>query len=345
MPKTINLSDALEEYERYRISNHIAKATITNNRTTLKRFLSVTGNVWVHAIDDRHVTRFFEELTKTKQPQSQRNDHVALAGFFAWCKHKRYLSEDVDPLWGRRKPPRNQKERQRIHVSKFPALLDAAEARTKRDRAGVAMLLYTLARDQEIANLRVRDVNLDTGEILMRIYKTGQEDRMPISAELDRELRSWLTHYSEQVGGLEPHYYLIPSRDTQGVPGEGGVYKAVREVRLCPERKMSSMGRIASPALEAIGFATRDEWGKPMGEGAHTIRRSGARALFDSLVAEGYDGAMRVVQSMLHHKNMATTELYIGINADRRTRDDIIRGQVMYRALLGENVTSIRTAR
>lgn len=342
MPKTIQLSDALDEYERFRVSNHIAKATLRNNRTTLKRFLASTGNIWVHAIDDRHVERFFTELTKTKQPQSQRNDHVALQGFFKWCKHRRYLSDDVDPMWGRRKPPHNKKERNRIHVSRFPALLDAAEGRCERDRAGIAMLLYTLARDQEIASVQIRDVALDSGEIHMRIFKTGEEDLMPICAELDVELRRWLRYYTEQVGPLQPHYYLIPSRDTRGVRGEDGVYHSVTQVRLCPERKVATMGRLATPALEGIGFPTRDENGKPLGEGAHTVRRSGARALFDDLVTEGYDHALRVVQSMLHHASMATTEGYIGVTADRKSRDDLLRGRTMYRGV--GNVVQLRRA-
>src|SRR4051794_27638719 len=109
MPSTVQLSDAIDEYVRHRISNHIAKSTVNNNKTTLRKFLTVTGNIWVHSIDDRHVDRFFSELTKTKQAQSQRNDHVALQGFFGWCKKRRYIREDVDPMWGRRKPARNRR--------------------------------------------------------------------------------------------------------------------------------------------------------------------------------------------------------------------------------------------
>jgi len=344
MPRTIQLSEAIDEYERHRISNHIAKSTLANQRTTLKKFLAVTGNVWIHALDDRHVDRFFTELAKTKQAQSQRNDHTVLQGFFEWARYRKYLSDDVDPMRLRRKPPRMEKERNRIHVSKFGALLDAAEARCERDRAGVAMLLYTLARDQEIANLRIRDVDLAAGLIFMRVYKTQQEDQMPICEELDRELRRWLTYYTEQVGPLEPHYFLIPSRDTRGVAGEDGIYHSVTQVRLCPERKVATMGRIATPALEAIGFQTKDEKGRGMGEGAHTIRRSGARALFDDLVSDGYDHALRVVQSVLHHRSMQTTEKYIGVSADRRSRDDLLRGRIMYRGASG-NVSSLADRR
>lgn len=326
----VQLSDAIEDYTRFRVSQGIGKATLRNQRTTLTRFLTVTGNIWVHAINDVHVTRFFEELSKTKQPQSQRNDHVVLNGFFDWARTTRRMGEAANPMYGRRKPKRVVREKNRIHVSKFPALLDAAEKRCVRDRAGVALLLYTLCRDQEIATLRIRDLELDAGYLKVVAHKTGTEDRLPISRELDQEMRSWLTYYTEQVGYLEPHYYLLPSRTTRGVQGAWGQYRSVTQVALHPEQKVSTLGRLVTPALEEVGFPIRDAQGKRMGEGSHTIRRSGARALFDRLVEDSYDGALRVVQSMLHHASVEQTERYLGITADRKTRDELLRGQFMY---------------
>jgi integrase len=250
------------------------------------------------------------------------------------------MPKDNDPMYGRRKPKRAHKERNRVHVSKFPALLDAAGARSSRDRVALALLIYTLARDGEITDLRIRDVDLDAGYIMMRVHKSRKEDRMPISAELDAELRRWLTVYSEEIGFLEPHYYLVPSRDTRGVPGEDGSFVEQRHVRFVPERRIPQLGKMVNPALEDIGFPTRDANGRPLWEGAHTARRSGARALFDSLSASGYDFALRVVQSMLHHSSMQTTEAYVGLSADRRSRDEIIRGKKMYD--FGEGVVQLR---
>lgn len=333
MPRTMNLSDALEEYERYRKSQAYAKATIANHRTTLKRFLAVNGNIWCHAINDVHVTRFFEELSKTKQPHSQRNDHTALNLFFEYLRHKAYMAQDADPMWGRRKPPKLVKEKNRVHVSQFPALLNGAEQRCPRDRAALALLLYTLKRDKELTELRLWDLDLPAGYIKVRVHKTKQEDRIPISSELDRELRQWLTYYTEEVGPLQPHYYLVPSRDTRGIQGDDGVIRSVMQARLVPERMMATYGRSTKEALMKIGFPVVDGQGKPLYEGSHTIRRSGARALYESLVDQGYDRSLRIVQAMLGHKSLEETERYIGVTADKRTRDDLIRGQAMYPAL------------
>lgn len=309
-------------------------------RSTLTKFLTVNGNIWCHAISESHVTRFFEEASRTKQPQSLRNDHTVLSSFFEWLRRTRRMGTETDPLYGRRKPKRLQKERRRLHFSKFPALLDAAEARSPRDRAALALLLYTLGRDGEITSLRIRDLDLDSGYITYAVHKSRKEDRMPICTELDAELRQWLTFYTKEVGYLEPGYYLVPSRDTRGVRGEDGLIERNEHVALVPDRKIPALGKLVTPALNDIGFDTRDEQGRGMGEGAHTVRRSGARAMFDSLSSSGYDHSLRVVQSMLHHSSVQTTELYLGLDVDRRTRDDLFRGKPMYS--FGENVSQLR---
>lgn len=323
------LSDAIDDYERFRRSMSIAKSTLKQEKSTMKRFLAVSGNIYVHNITDLHITRFFEDLARTKEPTSMRNDHTFLLGFFEWCRKTKRMNRDSDPMYGRRAPVKVVKERSRIHVSKFPALLDAAEKRSPRDRVMMALLLYTLGRDQEICTLRIKDIDLDAGYLRVIVHKSKKEDRIPISSELDVELRRWLTVYAQEVGHLEPHYYVVPSRQTLLERQDNGRIGA-KHARYTPERKLPYLSRYVTPILADIGFPTVDENGKTLGEGAHTIRRSGARALYDRLVDDGYDRALRLVQAMLHHSSVSVTEQYIGVTADRRTRDDILRGKPMY---------------
>src|SRR4029077_9263677 len=87
-----------------------------------------------------------------------------------------------------------------------------------------------------------------------------------------------------------------------------------------PNRPVTKLHRVGQEALASIGLETRHE-------GVHTFRRGSARILFDRLVAErGYDGALRVTSSLLHHTNGSTTESYLGLAAERRTRDQFMRG-------------------
>lgn len=331
------LSPAIDAYQNFRSSQDYSRGTLAQDKQVLKRFLSVTGNVWCHAVTDRHVQRYFEVAARTRGASTLKVDHGVLVRFFKWCRHTGRMGVETDPMYGRRQPKATQKERNRIPVEDFPRLLETAGKREPRDRALVALLLYTLMRDGEVTDLRIRDLDLNNSWLHARIHKTKLEDKMPVSAELDVELRAWLTHYTTVVGPLEPHYFLVPSRAVHPIRnGQGRITH--HEGRYRPERQMRAAGRIVTPILEMFDFPVRDHNGKALHEGAHTIRRSGARALFDSLVSSGYDHALRVVQSMLHHSSMQMTERYLGITADRRSRDELIRGHRMYAQAAGNVV-------
>lgn len=325
------LSDAVDDYLVLRGSQDFSRNTLANERGVLKRFLLVNGNIWTHSIAERHVTRYFEEAGKTRAPRSLQLDHTVLNQFFDWARKTKRLPLDVDPMIGRRRPKTRHKERDRLHVSKFSHLLDIAEAQDPRNRAVIAVLIYTLIRDQEAADLRIGDVDLDSGYIHVRITKSHMEDRMPICSEFDAELRRWLTIYaSESRRSLQPNDYLLPRRQSGGlVKDEGGLITG-HEMFYDPSRPIARVGRVARDVLKDYGWEMHDHRGKSKMEGAHTIRRSGARALFDRLAQDGYDHSLRIVQSMLHHSSVTITEGYIGVTADRRSRDEILRGQSMY---------------
>jgi integrase len=334
------LSDSIDHYMRHRTSQNYSKGTLKVDRQVLTKFLAVSGNIYCHQITHRHIERHFEEVSKTRQPTSLKNDHGVLIRFFKWARHTGRMPVESDPMFGRRQPKAVKRERNRLHVSRFTELLEAAEARDPRDRALCALLLYTLGRDSEVTDLRIRDLDLSAGWLKVRIHKTGQEDTLPVSAELDKEMRRWLTHYSKVAGPLEPWNLLVPARSVFPVHGDDG--RILRhDSAYRPSKQIGGAGRIVNPILGAIGFPVVDENGKPCGEGSHTIRRSGARALFDDLVVNGYDHSLRIVQSLLHHASVTMTERYIGITADRRSRDDIIRGKIMFH-VSDENVVQMR---
>lgn len=315
------LSDAITEYQLWRSSMDYSKQTLANERSVLKRFLSITGNIWCHSIEPRHLTNYFTRISATRKPHTQRLDHTVLNQFFEWCRHTRRMPLDRDPMHGRRKPKKPTLERQRIPVGKFPLLLNEAGTQDPRDRALVALYLYTLARDREVASLRVRDWDRDEGWLRMVIFKSNKEDLMPVSSELDRELRQWMTVYQ---GG--PNDYLIPRRYSVATSRSAGGQILAHEFAYDHTLPIGPANKTITPILKRVGFVDEDK----SGEGAHTLRRSGARALFDQLSAQGYDYSLRIVQSMLHHSSVSVTETYIGLSADRKNRDDLIRLRPMY---------------
>ena len=331
----ILLSDLVDEFETSMKANAYSKNTVRNHIHGARRLLAHVGNIQVQNLTARHVDSYFAaRQAKGLTAGSLNAELAALRAMFKYAVQRRYLQAGHEPTAHRRPFRQVRRDRLRVPASRFDDLLDGLEH--PRDRIVVALGLYLFLRKSEVQALRVGDVNLDTAEVSVEVLKTKQFDVMPISVEMDRELRRWLTYYASRLGRpLRPTDYLAPAkaspRFVKGLgPQENARLAATWPSTLDPTRPVADPERATQRALAAVGFDLRDDSGKSLREGAHTLRRSGARALFDQLVADGYDGAMRTVQSMLHHSSVTTTEGYLGIQLDKKRRDDIVRGRQMF---------------
>lgn len=316
---------AADQYLTWCEATGKAVNTLRNRRTALDRFVTVNRNPDTRTIDATAVDRF----VIASQHLSDGSFNLAISnlrGWLRWMRVRGLIQLDVDMLMAsitRRKnrPP----ERRRIPLTQFPVLLEAAGRRHPRDRMVVAAGLYLFLRASEIRSLRVKDVDLASGEVTVTIHKTRERDVMPISAELDRELRLWLTWYADNYGPLDPDWWLCPAVAPTRQPSD--VDYADRP--LSPQSKMCANMAVVQQALAAIG------WEDTCGEGVHCLRRSAARALFDELAGSSFDGAMRRVMSLLHHKSQQTTETYLGLTVDKAQRDKAVRGHSLFPSLEG----------
>lgn len=334
--------DALvREYVDSLRSAGLAPSTIVTAERTSRRFLAYAGNVQVRNVTPRHVDNYFAaRMGKGVAANTLNLELQHLRALFRFADTRRYLGSAPDPTAHRRRMRVQPKLRRRIPAHDFDRLLDACDH--PRDRMVLALALYLLLRRSELVPLRVGDVNLDTGDVSVRIVKTAKVDAMPISMELDVELRRWLTWYTEQVGPLRDDYLLVPAKARHQLPLPGGTSPVAGIPD--PYRPMCNAEDVIKRALKACGYGLTDADGETLREGVHTLRRSAARAKFDELVETGYDGAGRVVQSLLHHASFKQTEVYIGMELDKKRRDDIIRGKRMY-TIPQENVTELRSVK
>lgn len=333
------LSDVIDAYLESMESKRQAMNTLRNKRSILRRFLARTGNVQIKNVQPRHVDTYFgERLDAGVQPQSLNNEVATLTNFFDWAARRRYVNVQDNPMMDRGAFDTDVRPRTLLPVDKFAALLDAAHG--PRDRIVCSFGLYMFLRQSEIKTLRVRDVDLDGGWINLKIHKTKEHDRMPISAELHDELEAWLSFYKrdQRVFALDPDWLLVPAKHKVTQVGIG--YRQFAPAPhdrplLKPTTPMVRIERCVQRALADIGVPLREEGhagkpGKSLHEGVHTLRASGARAYFDERTAQGYDGVLRELMAMLHHKTASTTEHYIGITLDKRKRDENVRGKRMY---------------
>lgn len=323
------LDTAIDDYRIHQVSMGYADNSVQVAQVVLRQLRKHVGGTPLGAIKSTHIAEFMIESGKTRSPRSLHSTHAQLCSFFKWARVNGRINHD--PMFGRRPPKFVDKERTRIPSSDFPDLLDVAGQDDPSVRALCAIGLYALLRDSEITALEVRDVHLDECTLFAKIQKSKVEDLVPINAALHAELRRWLLHYESVVGTLRPEYKLIPriviqrgERLSNGryASGTFGGYNTGASLMKASER--------VTPVLAELGVKVVGEDGRSLREGAHTLRRSGARALYDALTEQGRGDSLRIVQTMLHHKNIIQTQHYIGLNPDRETRDSLLRGAVLF---------------
>lgn len=339
---SVYLSAAIDEYISSREPVY-ARMTVEGDRQSLTYFLTAVGNIQTGNLETRHGEEYMAWLGKKKlQSSTLCNHHMRVCAFVSWLRARKYIRPSDNPMATTRRPKISKKVHQRVPAAEFGKLLGAGW--TPRHRIVCALGLYVFLRASEVKVLRLDDVSLADDRLLVRQPKTGKEDEMPICAELGDEFRRWLTHYHAQAPlPLTGQDFLVPGMTAPRRTGTPTGLVTVESPRYRPEIPVAKPARMVQQALRAAGYDTRDAWGKSLYEGVHTLRRSGARALFDHLVEGGYDGAMRTVQAMLHHEHSSMTERYLGIDLDIKKRDALLRGRAMFEQ--PSNVVSLEVAR
>ena len=332
----MDLDTAISQFNTYRSSSGYSRNTVHAGAAALGGLLVVTGNIQVRSLGAHHGEMYLSAmLTKGYQPTTINLRLSMVKAFVKWAGHRRLLGPNQNPLSTVRYQKVEDEPRRRVPVKDFPRLLDAA--RRPQGRILVALGLFLFLRSSEVVGLKVSDVDLDAGEVRVYQPKTKRWDVMPICAELDAELRRWLTWYAEDqapVGPLDPGWYLVPARRHHRID------LPVVGPEMIPTNKLTRTSEKVHEVLRSIGW---DIGGKDM-EGCHTLRRSGARALFDELEGRTRDGALRYVASMLHHKSVTQTEHYLGLDVDREKRDVLLRGERMFTPADTTNVIALKEA-
>jgi integrase len=236
-----------------------------------------------------------------------------LRSFLHWAMRKGWLVDDPTLLI--RATPPAREERVRLDARGLLDLIEAADY--PQHRIVLALCANLALRQAEIKTLLMRDLDLAKGELLVHIHKTRKTppDRMPITAELDGELRRWLDHYRAAQPGLTPDSHLVPSQHYTPLSGR---------VTYRPDRSVAEPEDIVKRALTGLGWPEE----AVKGEGIHLVRRSVARIYFDAAEAEeSYHEALLGTMRLLHHDRPETTLHYIGVDRQTLARDRFLRGR------------------
>jgi integrase/recombinase XerD len=167
--------------------------------------------------------------------------------------------------------------------------IPATSSTDRRDRALLELLYGTGARVSEVVNLDLSDLDFDE-ELILLTGKGNKQRLVPIGASLDRALREYL------APGGRPS--LLPSKRTTKVflNARSGVLTR-QGIDLVIHKRALSVG------IDRNRIS------------AHVFRHSCAT----HMLAHGAD--IRVVQELLGHASIATTQLYTAVSVTTLQRE------------------------
>lgn len=322
------LEDLRVQHERLRERQGKSPQTTANERSTCRRMCAkwdATRRA-PSSLNDTWMEDYLygeDGMAGKVSPNSFNKQLIHLSTFVKWLVRREVVSGDVLDVMT--KLDVEQKRYPRLSMGAMHQMIQDAADPWERFVLGLG--IHSLGRWSELRFIQRQHVHLDGGYIEWYRQKTREWDEIPITAELDAELRRWIVAYEKVLGSpLEPHHYMIPLRNPAGWRTYHWAYlpeqQASESIRTCVKKH-------SAPYLGGMD-AIR-------GQGVHILRRAAARELYEALKRAGVADPLRIVMTMLGHKNVRTSEIYLGIERDRETRDTLLRGA----SLLSVDTTNV----
>lgn len=290
-----DLLSAIDGYLDYlRVERGLSPATISAYATDLQGYArQQRGAAWrTDAASGREHLAALGRPPRVLRPSTHRRKAAALRAFYRFCFAEELIETDVAALLDL--PRQALRLPEPLAVDEVEALLAAPDAETPigiRDRALLELLYAAGLRVSEALGLDRHDLALS--ESTVRVVGKGDRERLlPIGDEAVGALQRYLDD-------VRPGWLARAAEGGRPVAHGGPLFLTPRGSRL---GRMSAWRQIRQAALRAglKGHVT-----------PHTLRHSFATHLLEG----GAD--LRVVQELLGHASITTTQLYTHLTGER----------------------------
>jgi len=302
---TDRLQAAIEEFlNQLRVERGLSDATLTAYRAELLDFAASRGAsaTWDESpgVPVRYLTMLGSPSRGRRtplRPTTLRRRTASLRGFYRFCFAEGLITNDIASHLDLPRQPRLLPDV--LTVAEVERLLEQRTDETPmgiRDRALLELLYAAGLRISEAVGLDLDELSLEEG--LVRVVGKGDKERQVPVGEIAID---WLKEY---VADVRPA--LLELWTASRVPADartrargGPIFLSVRGERLDRRR-----------AWEMLRSAARSA-GLSNGVSPHTLRHSFATHLLEG----GAD--LRVVQELLGHASISTTQLYTHLTGER----------------------------
>ena len=286
-------ADMLSAYADHLVSLNRAPKTVRTHLSRIRRFLSFAGERGVsHPAGvtqplileyQRHLPEYLNKHGSGNSPMVQNQHMTVLAGLFGYLKQAGLLAYNPTMEIKYAKEPQRLPKAVLSHpeMRKLLRQPDISTLLGFRDRTIMELLYSTGIRRQELLDLDLQDVDVETGLIMVRQGKGGKDRIVPVGKIACRYLQSYLDGVRTEVlkHCPDPHTLaLFPSTRT---------------------------GRLRRNALADLitKYARKARLHKNVTP--HTFRHTCATALVRN------NAGIRHVQEMLGHAQLSSTQEYI----------------------------------
>src|SRR5580698_3257603 len=299
-PRMVTVAEGVREYLDFlEVERGVAANTVEAYWRDLRRYeaaLAQRGRVELADVTEADVREFLASLREGDDEHeplavsSAARTLIAVPGMHAFARTHGFAADD--PACDVPPPSPPKRLPKAIPIDKVECLIDAAgtsqdeDPRAIRDRALLEFLYGTGARISEVTGLDVDELQLDDDPVVRLAGKGGKHRIVPVG--------------SYAVAALEA--YLVRARPALAAGS--------RRVSVSPAVFLNARGgRLTRQGAWAVLHAAAGRAGLPDAS-PHTLRHSFATHLLDG----GAD--IRVVQELLGHASVTTTQVYTLITVD-----------------------------
>ena len=264
------------------------------SRNTLEAYRSdlLQLGVWLHetgkdalTVEHTDLAAFVATLASAGAASTTIQRKVAcLRSFYRHLRREEIL--DRDPTAELKGPPRGKRLPKVLTRDEVALLLSQPRGGSPaalRDRALLELMYACGLRASEAVEMRLDELDLDEG--VLRANGKGSKERLvPIGSKAVAALFAWLTVGRPRLVGIRDESHVFVNQRGQGLTRQG-LYKIVQR-----HAKSAGLADKMSP---------------------HTLRHTFAT----HLLAGGCD--LRSLQEMLGHADIATTQIYTHLSAER----------------------------
>lgn len=253
----------------------------------------------LHLVQPVHVAAYIEELQLRVAAPSVKLKLAALRMLFDWLVVGQIVPNNPAAVVRGPKYVVKKGKTPILTAEETRSLLDAINTSTLvglRDRALIAMLVYTFARVGAVVKMRVHDVYMQGRRTWVRLHeKGGKRHEMPCHHTLEHYLEAYLV--AADLTGDAKRFVFNTSRGRSGVltdlpMSQVDVYRMIRR--------------------------RADETGIRTKIGCHTFRATGITEYLRN------GGKLEIAQQMANHESARTTGLYDRRN-DQVSLDEVER--------------------